>query len=162
MNRGRTNKMNRKKGLSSEFFFHFFVIAVGIVMIYPILWTVASSLKPKTEIFQNVTSLIPSTLMWENYTEGWAGFGGFTFGTFFLNTTIITSITLIGTLFSTTLIAFGFARLQFRYKRTLFTILLATMMLPGQVTLIPQYIIFHKLGMVNTFYPLNDRCLYRR
>lgn len=146
--------MNTKRKLSSELIFHFFVIAVGFSMIYPILWTVASSLKPKAEIFQNATSLIPSALMWENYVEGWAGFGGYTFGTFFLNTTIITSLTLIGTLFSTTLIAFGFARLQFRFKRTLFTILLATMMLPGQVTLIPQYIIFHKLGWVNTFYPL--------
>ncbi|MCR2821183.1 carbohydrate ABC transporter permease [Lederbergia panacisoli] len=146
--------MYAKRKFSSEFIFHFVIIAVGIAMIYPILWTVASSLKPKTEIFQNVTSLIPSKLMWENYVEGWAGFGGYTFGTFFLNTTIITSATLIGTLFSTTLISFGFARLQFRFKRTLFTILLATMMLPSQVTLIPQYIIFHKLGWVNTFYPL--------
>ena len=135
-------------------FFHIFVICFGIMMIYPILWTIASSLKPESDIFKNAASLIPSTFNWSNYAKGWAGFGDITFGTFFFNSAFVTSLVLIGTIFSSTLVAFGFARLQFRLKSVLFICLLATLMLPNQVTLIPQYIMFHKLGWVNTFYPL--------
>jgi multiple sugar transport system permease protein len=123
-------------------------------MIYPILWTVASSLKPEEEIFKNSASLIPSKLEWNNYLQGWAGFGEITFGTFFANSTFVTTFVVIGTLFSSSLVAFGFARLKFRLKPVLFICLLATIMLPSQVTLIPQYIMFHNLGWVNTYFPL--------
>jgi multiple sugar transport system permease protein len=143
-----------KRKYSPSFFFHFFIICFGIAMIYPILWSLASSLKPESEIFKNAASLIPSVLEWENYTKGWSGFGDITFGTFFLNSGLVTSMVLVGTLFSTSLVAFGFARLHFRLKPVLFICLLATIMLPSQVTLIPQYIMFHKLGWVNTYYPL--------
>jgi len=135
-------------------FFHGFVILFGIAMIYPILWTFASSLKPENDIFTKSASLIPSELKWDNYLKGWDGFGDITFGTFFLNSTFVTILVVIGTLFSSTLVAFGFARLQFKFKNILFICLLATLMLPSQVTLIPQYILFHKLGWVNTFFPL--------
>jgi len=134
--------------------FHFLVIVFGIAMIYPILWTLASSLKPREEIFTNAASLIPSSMNWDNYVSGWAGFGKYGFDTFFLNSTIVTSMVVIGTLFSSTLVAFGFARLNFFLKSLLFVCLLATIMLPSQVTLIPQYILFHGLCWVDTFLPL--------
>ncbi|MDC3416020.1 carbohydrate ABC transporter permease [Aquibacillus salsiterrae] len=134
--------------------YHSSIIALGFLMIYPILWTIASSLKPENEIFRNSSSLIPSFLKWENYAAGWEGFGGLTFGTFFLNSTFVTTMVVIGTLFSSTLVAFGFARVNFRFRTPLFVCMLITLMLPQQVTLIPQYILFHKLGWVNTYLPL--------
>jgi multiple sugar transport system permease protein len=134
--------------------YHFFVIAFGLLMIYPILWTISSSLKPENEIFKNAASLVPSFLNWDNYAKGWAGFGTIGFDTFFTNSAFVTSMVVIGTLFSSSLVAFGFARLRFHFQSVLFVCLLATIMLPQQVTLIPQYILFHKLGWVNTFLPL--------
>lgn len=134
--------------------YHVSIILLGVLMIYPIFWTFASSLKPETEIFRNASSLIPSMLKWSNYIDGWRGFGDVSFTTFFLNSTFVTTMVVIGTIFSSTLVAFGFARINFRFRTPLFICLLATLMLPQQVTLIPQYILFHNLGWVNTFLPL--------
>ncbi|WP_202078080.1 carbohydrate ABC transporter permease [Caldalkalibacillus salinus] len=124
-------------------------------MIYPILWMVASSLKPNYEILgDTAASLIPSTFVWSNYTDGWEGFGRYGFDTFFKNSLIITSLVVIGTLMSASIVAYGFARLQFPLKKTLFVCLMGTIMLPVQVILVPQYILFHNLNWVNTFLPL--------
>ncbi|KKI93159.1 ABC transporter permease [Bacillus sp. SA1-12] len=142
------------KKSTGSFIFHFFTIAIGFAMLYPILWTLASSLKPESEVFKNAASLIPSVLKWENFVKGWEGFGDITFGSFFVNSAFVTSLVVIGTIFSSSLVAFGFARLDFKFKRILFICLLGTIMLPTQVTLIPQYILFHKLGWVNTYNPL--------
>ena len=142
------------KKSTRSFVFHFFTISIGFVMLYPILWTLASSLKPESEVFKNAASLIPNALEWGNYVQGWEGFGGITFGSFFLNSGIVTLLVVIGTLFSSSLVAFGFARLDFKFKRILFICLLGTIMLPTQVTLIPQYVLFHNLGWVNTYNPL--------
>ena len=137
-----------------KFSFHLFVAGFALIMIYPIVWTIVSSVKPESEIFRKATSLIPSEILFENYASGWAGFGSFSFGLFFKNSAFVTSMVVIGALISSSLVAFGFARLQFRYKKLMFACLLATIMLPMQVTLIPQYILFDKLGWINTFYPL--------
>jgi multiple sugar transport system permease protein len=145
--------MNKHTKINS-ILYHTFVLLFGFVMIYPILWMISSSLKPESEIFQNAASLIPSILQWENYIRGWEGFGRVDFGVFFTNSVIVSGMVVIGSLFSASLVAFGFARLDFKFKKTLFACLLATVMLPMQVTLIPQYILFHYLGWVNTFYPL--------
>lgn len=134
--------------------YHISISLLGFIMIYPVLWTIASSLKPESEIFRNSSSLVPSFLKWENYSQGWKGFGDITFTTFFLNSTFVTTMVVIGSIFSATLVAFGFARIKFRFSTPLFVCLLATLMLPTQVTLIPQYILFHNLGWVNTYLPL--------
>ncbi|MFB5660971.1 carbohydrate ABC transporter permease [Alteribacillus sp. HJP-4] len=144
----------KKHSTINSVVYHSFVIAFGFVMIYPIIWMIASSLKPEAEIFQNAASLIPSVLRWENYATGWEGFGRVGFEVFFTNSLLITGMVVIGSLFSSSLVAFAFARLNFKFKKSLFACLLATVMLPMQVTLIPQYIIFYNLGWVNTFYPL--------
>lgn len=144
--------MKRKN--SKTFFYHAFTWILGLLMIYPILWTIASSLKPESEIFRNAASLIPSEWVWENYLKGWEGFGNLSFSTFFMNSAFVTSLVVIGTLFSSTLVAFGFARIKFRLRTVLFICMIITLMLPQQVTLIPQYILFHNLGWVNTYLPL--------
>lgn len=134
--------------------FHFFIIAFSLFMIYPIVWTIVSSVKPEAEIFRKAASLIPSEILLDNYVSGWNGFGNVGFDVFFKNSAIITTFVVIGSVLSSAVVAFGFARVQFRFKKLLFACLMVTIMLPSQVTLIPQYILFDKLGWVNTFMPL--------
>lgn len=138
----------------SSTIYHIFVALFGVVMIYPIIWMISSSLKVNSDIFVNAASLIPSPIEWANYAIGWEGFGNVGFGVFFKNSAIITVLVVVGTILSCSIVAFGFARLKFKFKSLLFACLLMTMMLPMQVTMIPQYILFDKFGWVNTFYPL--------
>lgn len=134
--------------------YHIVVGLFGFLMLYPVLWLMASSLKPADQIFTTITSLIPSELRWANYTEGWAGFGGITFATFFKNSFIYAVLGTIIQIVASVIVAYGFARVKFAGKRIWFGLMLLTLMLPGEVLLIPQYIIFSKLGWLNTFLPL--------
>ncbi|AIQ51277.1 carbohydrate ABC transporter permease [Paenibacillus sp. FSL R7-0331] len=130
------------------------MVLSSLVMLYPILWMVSSSFKNSSEIFVNAHRLIPADFTLRNYVEGYNGFSGHTFTVFFKNSFIITLASLAGTLASSTLVAYGFARIRFRGSALLFAVMLVTMMLPGEVLTIPQYIMFQKLGWVNTFAPL--------
>ncbi len=123
-------------------------------MIYPILWMIASSFKGPSEIWTNVTSLIPTDLAWENYVDGRRGFGGITFATYFRNSFIYSVMATLFIVVSSAVVAFGFARIRFAGRSVWFTLMILTLMLPGQVLLIPQYILFNELGWVNTFLPL--------
>ena len=134
--------------------FHALVGLIGLVMIYPILWLAGSSFKASGEIWTNVSALFPRNPTIEHYINGWRGFGGVSFSIFYRNTVIITVLGTLGVVFSSAYTAFGFARLAFPMRRFLFACMLITMMLPVQIQLIPQYIMFSKFGMVNTFFPL--------
>ena len=131
---------------------HLVVIAAGAVMIYPLLWMIASALKPEAEIFAE-PGLWPNTFTWENFSTGWMALG-IPFSTFFLNSFVIAAISVVGNLFSCSLAAYAFARLDFRFKKTLFATMLATIMLPFHVTLVPQYILFQSIDWTNTYFPL--------
>jgi multiple sugar transport system permease protein len=133
--------------------FHLLVTAFGIFMLYPVLWLFSASVKPTTEIFTS-KSLWPSEFTWEHYYNGWYGLHNVQFGRFFVNSFIIASLAVVGTLISSSLAAFAFARIRFPLRNVFFAIMLGTFMLPGHVTLIPQYIMFHQLGWVDTFLPL--------
>lgn len=130
------------------------IIVGGLVMIYPLLWMVMSSFKENNEIFDQASSLWPEVFHFENYANGWKGFAGISFGKFFTNSLFITVIGTIGSVFSSAFIAFGFARLKFKGRKIWFTCMLLTMMLPFQIIMIPQYLIFNKLGWVGTFLPM--------
>lgn len=134
--------------------FHLAVIALGFVMIYPLLWLLASSFKGPAEIWTNVSSLIPREFTLQNYFEGWSGFCGITFTTFYKNSLIVTGISTVAAVFSSAFVAYGFARIKFVGRGFWFAVMLATLMLPIQVQIIPQYIVFSKLGWVNTYLPL--------
>src|SRR5690349_6945759 len=134
--------------------YHAFVIAFGFVMLYPLLWMIASSFKSADEVFGNVTSLIPSKPTLDNYIQGWAGFGGISFATFFRNSLIYSVGGTILVVCSSSLSAYGFARLSFAGRKIWFALMLITLMLPIQVQVVPEYIIFSKLGLLNTFWPL--------
>ncbi|MDP9316612.1 MAG: carbohydrate ABC transporter permease [Chloroflexota bacterium] len=123
-------------------------------MIYPLIWLIGSSFKPRDEVFRRATALIPENPTLANYVDGWAGFGGITFTTFFINSFIIAGLGTLAAVMTSALVAYGFARLRFVGKNFWFTCMLLTLMLPTQVQIIPQYIIFNKLEWINTFYPL--------
>ena len=148
-------RLNKQiKDTRNSLIYHLAVALIAVVMLYPILWMFASSLKARDEIWTNVNSLIPKEAHFENYENGWQGFGGITFLTFYKNSFIYAGL---GTLFqvsTSAFIAYGFSRVQFRGRNFWFSIMLLTLMLPTQVLIIPQYIIFSKLGWINTFYPL--------
>jgi len=134
--------------------YHAFVIGFGFVMLYPLLWMIGSSFKPADEVFSTVTSLIPQHPTLDNYVLGWAGFGGISFATFFRNSLIYSVAGTILVVGSSTLTAYGFARLRFAGRRFWFALMLVTLMLPIQVQVVPEYIVFSKLGLLNTFWPL--------
>lgn len=134
--------------------YHLCVGLFSVVMVYPLIWLIASSFKPRDEIFRRAAALIPENPTLSNYIDGWAGFGGVTFTTFFINSFIISGVGTIAAVASSALIAYSFARLRFTGKSFWFTCMLLTLMLPTQVQIIPQYIVFSKLNWINTFLPL--------
>ncbi len=134
--------------------YHLFVILFGIIMIYPVLWMISGSFKDNAEILRGTLHLIPENLKASNYSTGWKGFSGITFGTFFKNSLVITAIATFGTVLSSSLVAYALSRLRFRGRKFWFTCMLATMMLPGQVIMIPTFLIWYNLGLNNTFVPL--------
>ncbi len=146
--------MKRLKKTAGSFTYHGFILLFGFFMFYPVMWLIASSFKEHAEIFQNAHSLIPNSFHFENYAQGWRGFGGVTFGTFFKNSFIISSISTLGQIFSSSLVAYGFSRIKFYGKKFWFKVMILTMLLPGQVLQIPQYLLFNKLGWIDTFKPL--------
>lgn len=127
------------------------LIFAAVICLFPFLWMVSTSFKETSEIYKMPPDLLPTNPTVQNYIEGWKGAD---FGLFFKNSLFITIIATIGTVLSSAFVAYGFARFKARFSGLLFTILLATMMLPTQVTLIPQYLMYNKLGMVNTYFPL--------
>lgn len=132
---------------------HLFMIALGLVMFYPILWMIASSFKENAEIF-GTASLLPKNLKLDNYLNGWKGVGGVPFVVFFRNSFYYTTLATLGTVLSSALVAYGFARNKFWGRNFWFVCMLLTLMLPYQVVMIPQFIIFFRLGWVNSFKPL--------
>ena len=123
----------------------------ALLMLLPLIWMVSASLKPGYEVFQFPPQWIPHPVQWGNYPRALTYVP---FLPFFLNTVRLIIFVLIGTLVSNVLVAYAFARLESRWKRPLFYLVLATMMLPFAVTMIPQYAIFTKLGWVSTYLPL--------
>lgn len=132
--------------------YHVVLMAVTLVMLYPLVWMVASSFKPTSEIFSQ-PGLIPEHFQPQNYVDGWKGVAA-SFDLFIENSLFISVLAIIGNVFSCSLAAYAFARLTFFGRKTAYVTMLVTLMLPTHVTLVPQYILFNKLGWVNTFYPL--------
>ncbi len=128
------------------------VLAVAIVL-YPLVWLAFASVKPQSEILSSL-NLLPTRLVLDGYRQGWEGAAGIGFGTFFLNSFIVAFASVLANVLSCTLAAYAFARLRFRFSGPLFVFMIATLMLPHHVTLIPQYVIFKQAGLTNTYLPL--------
>jgi multiple sugar transport system permease protein len=126
-------------------------ILVAILFLLPLFWMISSSLKPDYQVLEVPPRWLPDPVQWSNYADA---LNYLPFGRYALNTLFIAVMVIIGHLLSCTLVAYAFARLQAPGKNALFLILLATMMLPYPVTMVPIYVGFATLGWVNTFLPL--------
>ncbi|MCM3725736.1 carbohydrate ABC transporter permease [Neobacillus cucumis] len=134
--------------------YHILVGGFAVLMLYPVIWLLMSSFKESNAIFVTAKSLIPDPFILDNFAEGWKGIGGNSFGVFIKNTAVLVVVTLIGQVISSSLIAFGFARLEFKGKALWFGLMMVTLMLPYEVVMVPQYIIFSKLGWLNSIKPI--------
>lgn len=145
--------MLHKKTINTVLF-HVVVCTIGIIMVYPLIWMFFSSFKNSSLVLSTVDQLIPEQWEFNNYINGWSGFGGTTFTTFFKNSILVTSISVIGNVLASAMAAYGFARIHFKGRGLFFFCMMVTMMVPSQVLVVPQYIIFNKLNWINTFLPL--------
>ncbi len=127
------------------------VIALAGLFFLPFFWTASTSLKTVQELFLFPPPLFPARLAFENYAEV---FRRVPFGIFLRNSVIVSSLAMVGTVVTTTLVAYGFARRRFPGRQTLFLVVLSTMMLPEEVTIIPKFVLFREFGWIDTFWPL--------
>ncbi|AFZ65653.1 carbohydrate ABC transporter permease [Deinococcus peraridilitoris] len=125
--------------------------AISAAVLFPALWMLSTALKPDTQVYANPPVWIPDPLRFDNFTKAWS-LAPFT--RYAINTSLYAVAVVFGTVLSSSLAAYGFAKLRFPGRNFLFAILLSTMMIPGMVTLIPQYILFSKLQWVGTYLPL--------
>jgi multiple sugar transport system permease protein len=139
-----------RKGLNRSLLYLIAFVS-SLVFVTPFIWSLFSSFKPFGEVYLYPPMLFPKQWEWANYPLAcelqpvmlWMW-----------NTVVITALSLVGVIISSTMVAFAFAKFRYPGRDLLFTLALATMMLPAQVTLIPQYLLFHKLGWLDTYLPL--------
>lgn len=127
------------------------LLFLGLIILVPVFWMLSTALKSDTEVFLFPPVWIPDPLNWSNFGKALTFLP---FGRYFLNTSIITLEAVIGQFLSSPLAAFAFARLRARWKGVLFALVISTMLLPMQVTMIPRFVLFKELGWVDTFMPL--------
>jgi multiple sugar transport system permease protein len=132
---------------------HVALVAASFVMLYPLLWMLASSLKPEADIFNDSLSLWPRSFDFSAYARGWGGLT-VSFGQFFWNSLVISVLSVVGNVMSCSLAAYAFTRLKFFGRDFWFAIMLGTLMMPYHVTLIPQYVLFLNIDWVNSILPL--------
>ena len=142
--------MHTRKKINS-IVFHVGACLLGFLMIYPLLWLLASSLKSNETMFLDTYSLIPK--VWDavkNYNSGFAGVGGVTFAQFFINSMVVTVIGTVGCVITSLLAAYALARIKFKFGGLWFGCVMMTMMIPPQVMVVPQYIILKRLNLIDT------------
>ncbi len=131
---------------------HALMIAAGALLLYPLVWMFFSSFKSNKEIFGSLR-LLPENPVWDTFAKGWKGTGQITYTTFYFNTFKMVIPTVLFTVMSSSIVAYGFARFKFRLKKILFMLMLSSLMLPNAVLIIPRYLLFNKLGWLNTYLP---------
>jgi ABC-type glycerol-3-phosphate transport system permease component len=130
----------------------YILLSVGaLVMVVPFLWMISTAVKPEGEVFLFPPQWIPNPILWDNFTEATAKFP-FVLASF--NSLLVSTLTALGQLISCALAAFAFARYRFPGRNVIFAVLMATIMIPGAVTLIPVFVIMKQLGWVDTLFPL--------
>lgn len=142
----------KKKERINNLLFQLFVGLFCIIMIYPLLWMLAGSLKTSGNAL--TATLIPDGFHIENYAEGWRGFAGISFSVFFKNSFLIAGVATVGQLLTSSFAAFGFSRTRFIGQKFLFAVMISTVLLPGQVLQIPQYIMFNNWGWIDSYLPV--------
>ncbi len=149
---GLVNKMITKTTVRHSLT-HLFIIALGLLMVYPVLWMIISSFKPNNMIFSD-PGLMPKALTIDNYITGWKGYAGVSFGRFFVNSLLMCAAAVIGNLIACAMAAYAFGRLKFDGRNFWFAVMMVTLMLPGHVTIVPRYILFNVFGWVGSYLPI--------
>jgi multiple sugar transport system permease protein len=145
------SKKAKRRASMRPILLHIILIITGISFAFPLFWTVSSSLQTWQELRSFTPHLLPQDPQWSNYTKV---FTAVPYARWMLNSFLIIAITIPGTVITSSLTAYAFARFDFKGKDLWFILMLGTMMIPTQVTLIPQYVLFFKLKLVNTYVPL--------
>ncbi|WP_153832283.1 carbohydrate ABC transporter permease [Fundicoccus ignavus] len=127
------------------------LLLFSIYFIGPFLWIILTAFKDSTEVNTFPPKILPSVWRWSNFSDAW---NSQPFNQYLWNSILVTVLTTVGQVISSSLVAYGFARYDFKFKNFLFMVLLASMMLPWDVTMIPQYMLFNELGWINTLLPL--------
>lgn len=145
----RPNRWYRPKSVGAKIALWIALIAFALLFLYPFVWLLAASLKPRGQVFDN--ALIPKTWVPQNYLDVW---DQLPLVSWMFNSISIALLAAFAVALSSSVVAFGFAYFRFPARNLLFALVLATMMLPGAVTMIPQYLIWKELGLVGTWVPL--------
>lgn len=148
---GRTLSTRRPRHRAGGALFYPLTAILAVGFMFPFLWAVLSSFKTPEDMYAYPPLLFPSHWTFSNYVDA---FGAAPFLDWYRNTIMVVTLATVGTVVTATMVAYGFSRFDFRFKNVIFMMTLATLMLPGQVSLIPRYILFHQIGLVNTLYPL--------
>jgi multiple sugar transport system permease protein len=129
----------------------FLMSIIAIAFIVPFYWMIISSLKDRDEVWSWPIVWFPTNPLWNNYPDAW---NSYHFDKLYINTVIITVLRVLGTVLSSTCVAYAFACLRAPGKNVMFILLLSTLMLPSQVTLIPIFMVWHELGALDSYWPL--------
>ena len=127
------------------------LVGGAVVILSPVWWMVSTSLKSMQEIYRYPPTVIPEVFHWDNYIKAWLSAP---FTRYLLNTVVLTVIGVATNITSNSFIAYGFSKIRFPGREVMFAVVLGTMMIPGFVTLVPQYVLFAKLRWIDTYLPL--------
>lgn len=142
----------KRKAIIHTILTYVVIVIVGVVLLFPIIYMFLAAFKTNDEIFGSI-ALLPKSFDPHNFIEGWKSAGTFTYTQYFINSFLMVMPTVIFTLISSSLVAYGFARFRFPFKKQLFGVLIATLMLPNAVIIIPRYALFNKFGWVDSYLP---------
>ncbi|CAH8711969.1 carbohydrate ABC transporter permease [Paenibacillus thiaminolyticus] len=145
---------DRKKRMTpGQMFAFLLLIAITVTMLFPLVFMVSTALKTSKEMLQFPPTIIPQTFAWDNFKTLFTD-NEIKFGILYKNSLIIAAFSVFGTVLSSSLVAYGFSRFRARGKKLMFMLMISTMMLPYPAVMIPQFLLFSKLGWMNTFLPL--------
>lgn len=144
-------KSLKKVKLTRKLFLYGILILFSIIFLIPLFWMISTSLKPESQVMSVPVQWLPKPPQWRNYLDA---VQSFPFFRYFSNTLLLTALNVVGTIFSASLAAYGFSKLNWKGRDQLFYITIATMFIPSQVLIIPTYLLFTQLGWVNTYLPL--------
>jgi ABC-type glycerol-3-phosphate transport system permease component len=132
---------------------HICLVIMALLMLYPVIWMFLSSFQDHIEIF-DVKAVFPKRWLVENYADGWRSIPNHTFADFFRNSFFVSFTIVAGTVISASFTAYPLARLRFRGKKILFSLVIATLLLPSQILMIPRYVLYMKFGWGDSYLPL--------
>lgn len=142
-----------KKKKSLRVFHTVWVTALGLLFLSPLLWMISSSLKTASEVFATDFQWIPDTIQWKNYIQVWFD-DKLPFWKLYLNSLTIAIVGTVGELIVASLAGYSLAKIQFKGRDLIFVLMLVTMMIPGQATIIPKFVLFKSIGLYNTLWAL--------